>query len=66
VWSALLVLVLDAAADGYAVYVVAPGAGLTPSRVGQGVITLLAIPVFLTARPLDRRFAGRLRATDSP
>jgi hypothetical protein len=65
VWSALLVLALDAAANGYAVYVVIPASGLTAGRLGHGVITLLAIAVVLTARPLDRLFAACARASDS-
>jgi hypothetical protein len=38
VWSAPLLLALDAAANAYAVYVVIPMPEPTPARVGQGVI----------------------------
>jgi len=58
VWSAAVLLVLDAIANGYAVYIVVPAAGLTLARVGQGVITVLAIVVVVAARPLDRSIVG--------
>jgi hypothetical protein len=66
VWSAVLLLLLDAAANGYAVYVVIPARGLTSARVGQGVITVLAIAVVVAARPLDRLFAAHSRSGAAP
>jgi len=66
VWSAVVVLVLDAAANGYAVYVVVPATGLTLGEVGQGVITVLAIVVVVAARPLDRGFVANRRSGPAP
>ncbi|MFD6682440.1 hypothetical protein [Micromonospora parva] len=37
------VLVTDAAANGYANYVLDPAVGVTPGRIGQAVITTLAV-----------------------
>jgi hypothetical protein len=65
-WSAVLVLTLDAAANGYAVYVVIPATHLTLARIGQGVITVLAIAVVVTARPLDRHLAAPRRRRTTP
>jgi hypothetical protein len=62
VWSATALLVLDAVANGYAVYFVVPATGLTLTRVGQGIITVLAIVAIVAARPLGRRFAARPRS----
>jgi hypothetical protein len=39
---ACLVLVTDAAANGYATYVLDAATGITPGRIGQAVITILA------------------------
>lgn len=66
VWSAAVLLVLDAVANGYAVYVVVPATGLTWARVGQAIITGLAIAVVVTARSLDRRFAAHHRSAPGP
>ncbi|MFC5925079.1 hypothetical protein [Micromonospora vulcania] len=38
-----VVLATDAAANGYANYVLDPAVGVTPGRVGQAVITALAV-----------------------
>jgi hypothetical protein len=62
VWSATVLLVLDAVANGYAVYVVVPAPGLTLARVSQGIITVLAIVATVAARPLNRRFASHPRS----
>jgi hypothetical protein len=66
VWSAAVLLVLDAVANGYAVYVIVPASGLTLARVGQAIITVLAIAVVVSARSLDRRFAGHRRSGRGP
>ena len=42
-----VVLATDAAANGYANYVVDVSAGVTPGRVGHAVITLLALALLL-------------------
>lgn len=63
VWSAAVLLVLDAAANGYAVYVAIPAPELTSARIGHGVITVLAIAAVVTARPLDRLFAAHTRSS---
>ncbi len=62
VWFATVLLVLDAVANGYSIYVVVPATGLTLARVGQGVITVLAIVATMTVRPLDRRLAAHPRS----
>jgi hypothetical protein len=62
VWSAAVLLVLDAVANGYAVYAVVPASGLTLARVGQAIITVLAIAVVVSAPSLDRRFAAHRRS----
>jgi hypothetical protein len=56
------VLVTDAAANGYANYAVGDVEGITAGRVGQAVITLLAVALLLAAprlwpwlRPTARR-----------
>ena len=41
------VLVTDAAANGYANYVIVASAGVTAGRVGQAVITVLALALLL-------------------
>ncbi|MET8090655.1 hypothetical protein [Micromonospora sp. NPDC005220] len=38
-----VVLATDAAANGYATYVLDPASGVTPGRIGQAVITALAV-----------------------
>ncbi len=58
VWSAAVLLVLDAIANGCAVYVVVPATGLTWAVIGQAVITALAIAVVVTVRSLDRWLAA--------
>ena len=49
---ACAVMVTDAAANGYASYVVDQRAGLTAGRVGQAVITLLALALVAAAPAL--------------
>ncbi len=51
---AVVVLVTDAAANGYAHYVLDPAAGLTVGRVGHGVITLVAAVAVIAAPSLWR------------
>ncbi|PZG16931.1 hypothetical protein C1I95_16525 [Micromonospora craterilacus] len=41
------ILVTDAAANGYANYVLDPSPGITPGRIGQSVITLLAVALIV-------------------
>ncbi len=48
---AVAVLVSDAAANGWANYALDPASGVTPGRVGQAVITLLALAL-LAVTPL--------------
>ena len=44
-----VVLVTDAAANGYANYVIDASAGLTAGRVGHGVISMLALALVVAA-----------------
>lgn len=48
------VLVTDAAANGYASYALDPAVGITAERVGQAVITLLALAALASAPSLWR------------
>lgn len=59
---AVIVLVTDAAANGWANYALDPAGGVTTGRVGQAVITVLAIgacaagpSLWRAAAPLQRR-----------
>lgn len=51
---AVAVLVTDAAANGYASYGLGPTVGTTPERVGQAVITVLALAALALAPSLWR------------
>jgi hypothetical protein len=58
------VLVSDAAANAYANYVLDPAPGITAGRVGQAVITVLAVALVIAAprvRPWLRRYATAAR-----
>ena len=55
---AATVLVADAAANGWANHVLDPSAGVTPGRVGPGVVTVLAIAL-VAAAPALWRWSGR-------
>ncbi|MCF0096170.1 hypothetical protein [Micromonospora sp. MH99] len=50
------VLVTDAAANGYANYVLDPAGGVTPGRIGQAVITALAVALVALTPWLARWF----------
>ncbi|MEU8165349.1 hypothetical protein [Micromonospora sp. NPDC049004] len=52
------VLVTDAAANGYANYVLDPAGGVTPGRIGQAVITALAV-AFVGSTPWLARWFVR-------
>ncbi|MGC4839544.1 hypothetical protein ACLQ3D_34060 [Micromonospora vinacea] len=52
------VLVTDAAANGYANYVLDPAGGVTPGRIGQAVITALAVGLVALSPWLAPWFAG--------
>jgi hypothetical protein len=58
---AVAVLVTDAAANAWANLVLDPTPGLTPGRLGTGVITCLAAVLVIAARPLWRHAASSLR-----
>ncbi|MFG3644497.1 hypothetical protein ACGF3C_29920 [Micromonospora sp. NPDC047762] len=53
------VLVTDAAANGYANYVLDPAFGVTPGRIGQAVITALAVGLVALSPWLAPWFARR-------
>ncbi|WP_405433163.1 hypothetical protein [Micromonospora sp. NBC_00617] len=53
------VLVTDAAANGYANYVLDPADGVTPGRIGQAVITALAVTLVALTPWLTRWFSPR-------
>jgi hypothetical protein len=55
------VLVTDALANGWANYGLDPAAGITPGRVGQAVISVLALVAVLTSRRLWRYAEVRRR-----
>ena len=55
----LVVLVTDALANGYANYVVDRAGGVTPGRVGQAVITALAVALLLAGSKLRPWLHGR-------
>ncbi|MFF0153409.1 hypothetical protein [Micromonospora sp. NPDC005203] len=52
------VLVTDAAANWYANYVLDPAVGITPGRIGQAVITALAVILVALTPWLGRWFAA--------
>ncbi|CCH18276.1 hypothetical protein [Micromonospora lupini] len=54
------VLVTDAAANGYANYVLDPAGGVTPGRIGQAVITALAVALVALTPSLARWYARRV------
>ena len=54
---AVAVLVTDAAANAWANYALDPAVGLTAGRVGQGVVTLLAVALLLATPVLWRETA---------
>ncbi|WP_369137917.1 hypothetical protein [Modestobacter versicolor] len=56
---AVAVLTTDAAANGWAAYALDPAGGVTPGRVGQAVITALALLLLLVA-PRLWRYAGEV------
>ena len=62
---AVAVLVSDAAANGWANYALDPASGVTPGRVGQAVITLLALAL-LAVTPLLWRAVPPSAAPLSP
>ena len=63
------VLLLDAAGNGYADYVVRPGQGVTAGRAGQAVVTILAIALLAAAPrvwPWLRRSGRAARCREGP
>lgn len=50
------VLVTDALANGYAVYIVNPEDAMTPARIGQALVTALAVGMVLASVRLWRSF----------
>lgn len=56
---AVVVLVTDAVANGYANYALDPAVGITPGRVGQAVITVLALAALALAPSLWRHARSR-------
>ncbi|MEU8257993.1 hypothetical protein AB0C06_27435 [Micromonospora inaquosa] len=60
------VLVTDAAANGYANYVLDPAAGVTPGRIGQAVITGLAVGLVALSPWLAPWFIGSRSRSGRP
>ncbi|MCG5460481.1 hypothetical protein AB0K35_14565 [Micromonospora sp. NPDC053740] len=60
------VLVTDAAANGYANYVLDPAAGVTPGRIGQAVITGLAVGLVALSPWLAPWFVGSRSRSGRP
>ncbi|MGC5311017.1 hypothetical protein [Micromonospora zamorensis] len=61
-----VVLVTDAAANWYANYVLDPAGGVTPGRVGQAVITALALALVALIPWLAPWFARSARGSGQP
>ena len=55
---AVAVLVTDALANGWAAYALDPAGGVTAARVGQAVVTALALAVTAAALPMWRHATG--------
>jgi hypothetical protein len=55
---AVAVLLTDAAANGWANYALDPASGVTAGRVGQAVVTVLALVVTSLAVPMWRHAGG--------